>query len=253
MLSDERIRKLALGSVTHPNAFVQTRLESVERAIRLAVAETAEACKAELAAERAARERAEKEMAVTRSCALSPNPFPNGMNDHMPEFFAMPEVTENLAKAHPVLIVRNCANEILRLRAELAAANEARQKAERERDEAAKVLPCGHPSALLVRSVESDYTACELCDCRQRRDDAERVETELRAEVERLRTAYAPLQKTLCVNVSCNHCKRSLLAVGCCDRKCDEAGQICGLRPLLTAVVPAIDAARVQQSKESQK
>lgn len=73
------------------------------------------------------------------------------------------------------------------LERELAAANEAREKAERERDEAAKVLPCGHPSALLVRSVESDYTACELCDCRQRRDDAERVETELRAEVERLR------------------------------------------------------------------
>lgn len=55
MLSDERIRELALGSVTHPNAFVQTRLESVERAIRLAVAETAEACAREC--ERRAEER----------------------------------------------------------------------------------------------------------------------------------------------------------------------------------------------------
>jgi hypothetical protein len=36
--------------------------------------------------------------------------------DHVPEYFAKPGVTEALSKAHPVLLVRQMANEILRLR-----------------------------------------------------------------------------------------------------------------------------------------
>lgn len=37
-------------------------------------------------------------------------------------------------------------------------------------------LPCGHPAALLVKSVESDYQYCDLCECRKRRNDAEEME-----------------------------------------------------------------------------
>lgn len=43
-------------------------------------------------------------------------------------------------------------------------------------------LECGHPAALLVKSVESDYKFCELCECRSQRNDAEKREAELLAE-----------------------------------------------------------------------
>lgn len=36
--------------------------------------------------------------------------------DHIPEYFAKPGVTEALAETHPTLLVRQMANEILRLR-----------------------------------------------------------------------------------------------------------------------------------------
>jgi hypothetical protein len=51
-------------------------------------------------------------------------------------------------------------------------------------------LACGHPSSLLLRSAETgEALYCELCDDKSGRRDAEQCETELRAEVERLKTA----------------------------------------------------------------
>lgn len=35
------------------------------------------------------------------------------------------------------------------------------------------------------------------------------------------------------INVRCNFCERSLVAVDACDAGCDKAGKACGLRPLL--------------------
>jgi len=49
---------------------------------------------------------------------------------------------------------------------------------------------------------------------------------------------YRPLMATVCVNVRCNACNRSLVGVQCCDRTCDNHGGRCGLRPLLAAVTP---------------
>ncbi len=39
-----------------------------------------------------------------------------------------------------------------------------------------EVLPCKHPFSLLVKSVESNYSFCELCEMRKMRDDAEEME-----------------------------------------------------------------------------
>ena len=51
-------------------------------------------------------------------------------------------------------------------------------------------LACGHPSSLLLRSAETgEALYCELCDDKSGRRDAVQCETELRAEVERLKTA----------------------------------------------------------------
>lgn len=57
------------------------------------------------------------------------------------------------------------------------------------------VLPCGHHESLALRSVESDTVLCELCDCRDRRNDAEQREMELSAEVRELRAALAATQE----------------------------------------------------------
>lgn len=43
-------------------------------------------------------------------------------------------------------------------------------------------MKCGHPRALLVHSVESGTEICELCDTRERRNDAEASEARLRKE-----------------------------------------------------------------------
>lgn len=67
----------------------------------------------------------------------------------------------------------------------------------RERDEARATSACGHPRSLVLYSAETgDPLYCELCDTRERRNDAEQMEevmrTErdaLRAEVERLTSA----------------------------------------------------------------
>lgn len=52
-------------------------------------------------------------------------------------------------------------------------------------------LACGHPTALLIRSTESDYSFCELCEARSERNDAQKMEAhygerarELRAVLE---------------------------------------------------------------------
>jgi len=49
--------------------------------------------------------------------------------------------------------------------------------------------------------------------------------------------AYKPLMTEVCVNVRCIACERSLVGVSMVDRRCDEAGTKCGLRPLLSAYV----------------
>lgn len=40
--------------------------------------------------------------------------------EHFPEYFAKPKIVEGLAETHPVLLIRQMANEILRLRQELS-------------------------------------------------------------------------------------------------------------------------------------
>ena len=50
------------------------------------------------------------------------------------------------------------------------------------------VLPCGHHSSLMLKSAETgEDLYCELCDCISRRRDAEMMETQARAECEKLR------------------------------------------------------------------
>ena len=44
-------------------------------------------------------------------------------------------------------------------------------------------LPCGHHASLLVKSVESDYQYCDLCECRKQRNDAEEMERTYRARL----------------------------------------------------------------------
>jgi hypothetical protein len=44
-------------------------------------------------------------------------------------------------------------------------------------------LACGHPHSLLIRSVESDYSFCELCDTRNQRDDAVTMEAALQIKL----------------------------------------------------------------------
>lgn len=54
-----------------------------------------------------------------------------------------------------------------------------------------KLLPCGHPVSLLVRSVESAHTFCQLCEARAQLRDA------LDAQRQRART---------CRDCVCGHC-----------------------------------------------
>lgn len=43
-------------------------------------------------------------------------------------------------------------------------------------------LPCHHPTSLLQKSVESDYTYCDLCETRDRLRDAVRMEAYYKAD-----------------------------------------------------------------------
>lgn len=45
-----------------------------------------------------------------------------------------------------------------------------------------KALACGHHDSLLIRSVDSEHSFCELCEERSRRKDAETREAELERE-----------------------------------------------------------------------
>ena len=63
-----------------------------------------------------------------------------------------------------------------------------------ELDAARETLPCGHPAALLVKSVESDYQFFELCETKDRLRDALTMErmhesalSSAKEEIERLR------------------------------------------------------------------
>lgn len=50
-------------------------------------------------------------------------------------------------------------------------------------------LGCGHPASLLVRSTESDYQFCELCEARRERNDALTMEEHLSARVRQMEGA----------------------------------------------------------------
>jgi len=54
-------------------------------------------------------------------------------------------------------------------------------------------MNCGHDSSLMVKSVESDYSCCELCECRDRLRDALTMERELSAEVKELKARESDL------------------------------------------------------------
>lgn len=54
-------------------------------------------------------------------------------------------------------------------------------------------LACGHPASLLVRSAESDYCFCELCEARSERNDALKMEEHLGARVRLLTAALRGL------------------------------------------------------------
>ena len=50
------------------------------------------------------------------------------------------------------------------------------------------VLPCGHPTSMLLKSAETgDPLYCEYCDCIQRRNDAEKMERDLKLEIYNLK------------------------------------------------------------------
>jgi transcriptional antiterminator Rof (Rho-off) len=71
----------------------------------------------------------------------------------------------------------------------MAQIREATAKIVQERDEARAVLACGHHHSLLLKSAETGKPLyCELCDAISRRNDAERMEADARAEVERLKS-----------------------------------------------------------------
>lgn len=56
----------------------------------------------------------------------------------------------------------------------------------------ADMLPCGHHPSLLVKSVESDYQFCELCECRRMRNDAEQMERVYKEKLEAVTNAAQP-------------------------------------------------------------
>lgn len=72
----------------------------------------------------------------------------------------------------------------------MAQIREATAEIVKERDLAAAqaVLPCGHHHSLMLESAETgEPLYCELCDCISRRNDAETMEAEARAEAAALR------------------------------------------------------------------
>jgi len=64
------------------------------------------------------------------------------------------------------------------------------EEAERDLAAAQAVLPCGHHNSLMLKSAETgEPLYCELCDCISRRNDAETMEAEARAEAAAMREA----------------------------------------------------------------
>lgn len=58
-------------------------------------------------------------------------------------------------------------------------------------EEMVRRLQCGHHSSLLIKSVESDYQVCELCEALHRKRDAETMEAHLIAENTALKAQLA--------------------------------------------------------------
>ena len=85
----------------------------------------------------------------------------------------------------------------------------------------AKLLPCGHHISLLVKSAESGYQYCDLCECRKQRNDAEEMErtyldkfkqAERRAE-ERQTELAAERERRVRAEVDAEWAERELLEV----------------------------------------
>lgn len=51
-------------------------------------------------------------------------------------------------------------------------------------------LPCGHHDSLLVKSIESDYQYCQLCECQSQLRDALTMERELSAKCKQLESNW---------------------------------------------------------------
>lgn len=58
-------------------------------------------------------------------------------------------------------------------------------------------LSCGHPSSLLIRSTESDYQFCELCEVRSERNDAQTMERHYQARVQIMEQALQVIASPL--------------------------------------------------------
>lgn len=59
------------------------------------------------------------------------------------------------------------------------------------------VQPCGHHMSLRIKSVESDYEFCELCEARHMQRDAETAESNYRAQRDDLRVRVETLEAAL--------------------------------------------------------
>lgn len=89
------------------------------------------------------------------------------------ELLRLTKESEDLMKANTALTT---IGQLAIAEAEQAKAHIGTLEANPQRDVSVPDLPCGHPAALLVKSVESDYQYCDLCECRKRRNDAEEME-----------------------------------------------------------------------------
>lgn len=63
--------------------------------------------------------------------------------------------------------------------------------------ECERSLECGHPASLLVKSLESNAQWCELCDTRDRRNDAEAMERHYKAELATEKERYQAMLSLL--------------------------------------------------------
>lgn len=69
------------------------------------------------------------------------------------------------------------------------------------------LLPCGHPLQLLIKSVESNYSFCELCECQSLKKDAQQREQELSTALAAKDEQIAALRKDV------QTCRKALLRI----------------------------------------